>query len=314
MRDILFVKTSSLGDVVHHFPAVTDAARCGAGRKLSWVVEENFAPLAALHPAIGEVIPVAARRWRSAPFSPSTWSEIGAFRERLRRRSDEIVIDTQGLMRSALIVHATTGEKHGYDRTSIREPLASLVYDVTHSVSRSLHAVMRNRMLTSLALRYTLDGEIDYGLTPPPAEAARPYAILQHGTSRADKEWREVDWIGTGRWLAGRGLEIVLPWGSDAERIRSERLAGAIAGSRILPRQSLDKTAQTFASASLVVGVDTGLLHLAAAYRVPLIAVFIASDPGLTGPVGSGPIKVIGSKGEYPSFAQAIAAAEVMLG
>ncbi len=313
MRDILFVKTSSLGDVVHHMPAVTDAARHYPGRKLSWIIEEDFAPLARLHPAVGDVIPVAARRWRSAPFALSTWKEIKAFRAALRARADEVVVDTQGLIRSALIVRGTRGQKHGYDRHSIREPLASSFYDVTHMVSRDLHAVARNRTLTGLALGYQPDAAIDYGLRRVQPAGAAPYAILQHGTSRATKEWREVDWIGLGQWLAKRGLDVVLPWGSQAERVRSERLAGAIKGSRILPRQPLDVTAQTFAGASLVVGVDTGLLHLAAAYRVPLLAIFIATDPGLTGPVGSGPITVLDARVQYPSFMRAIEAAEALL-
>ena len=314
MRDILFVKTSSLGDVVHHMPAVTDASRRYPDRKLAWIVEEDFAPLVRLHPAVGDVISVAARRWRSAPLSRSTWKEIGALRSILHARAEEIVIDTQGLIRSALIVRDTKGEKHGYDRRSIREPLAASVYNVTHTVSRQLHAVTRNRTLTSLALGYRLDSEIDYGLPRSKPAGAAPYAILQHGTSRVTKEWREVDWIGLGQWLAKRGLEVVLPWGTQAERIRSERLASAIKGSRILPRQPLDMTAQTFAGASLVVGVDTGLLHLAAAYRVPLLAIFIATDPGLIGPVGSGPIKILDAKAQYPSFMRAIEAVEALLG
>lgn len=314
MRDILFVKTSSLGDVVHHMPAVTDAARHCSGRKLSWIVEEDFAPLARLHPAVSEIIPVAARRWRASMFSPSAWSEIRDFTARLRARTDGIVIDTQGLIRSALIVRHARGEKHGYDSESIREPLASRVYDVKHRVSRTLHAVARNRMLTGLALGYTPGAAIDYGLPRPHTASASPYAILQHGTSREAKQWREADWIGIGQWLSKRGLEVVIPWGSQAERVTGERLAGAIKHSRILPRQALDLTAQTIAGASLVVGVDTGLLHLAAAYRVPLIAIFVATEPGLTGPVGQGPMTTLGGRGAYPSFVQAIAAAEALLG
>lgn len=314
MRDILFVKTSSLGDVVHHMPAVTDATRHCPGRRLSWIVEEDFAPLARLHPAVTDIIPVAARRWRSSIFSASTWNEVRAFTARLRERNDEIVIDTQGLIRSALIVRKTHGEKHGYDGNSIREPLASRAYDIKHQVSRTLHAVTRNRTLTGLALGYTPGDTIDYGLSRSNVAGASPYAILQHGTSREAKQWREVDWIGIGQWLSKRGFEVVIPWGSQAERVTSERLAAAIKTSRILPRQSLDLTAQTIAGASLVVGVDTGLLHLAAAYGVPLIAIFTATEPGLTGPVGRGPITVLGGKGIYPSFMQAIAAAEALLG
>ncbi len=309
MQRILFVKTSSLGDVVHHMPAVTDARRHLPEARLAWVVEEAFAPLARLHPAVDEVIAVSTRRWRSHLFASQTWGEVAAVRAQLRAVNADRVVDTQGLIRSALIARMAPGERHGYDRASIREPAASWFYDVTHTVSRAQHAVVRNRTLTGLSLGYAPDARIDYGLVRPPRNEAAPYAVLLHGTSRAAKEWREVDWIGTGKWLAGQGLAVVLPWGNERERLRCERLAAAIPGSRVLERQPLDATAQVIANAALVVGVDTGLMHLAAAYAVPLIAVFLATDPGLTGPVGTGTITVVGGKGEYPSFERVIEAA-----
>ncbi|MEH2510025.1 heptosyltransferase-1 [Nitrobacteraceae bacterium AZCC 1564] len=310
MRGILFIKTSSLGDVVHQMPAMTDARRYHPETRLTWVVEEAFAPLAKLHPAVDEVIAVSTRRWRSQLLQSSTWREISAFKARLRAVTADKVIDTQGLIRSALIARTAQGERHGYDAQSIREPIASRFYDVRHKVARDQHAVTRNRLLTGLSLAYSLDAAIDYGLVKPPKDGTSRYAVLLHGTSKVTKEWREVDWIGMGKWLRGQGLDVFLPWGSERERLRCERLAAAIPGSRVLDRQPLDVTAQVIANASLVVGVDTGLLHLAAAYSVPLIAVFLATEPGLTGPVGNGPMTVIGGKGMYPSFERAIEAAE----
>lgn len=293
-------------------PAVTDAHRHQPDARLTWVVEEAFAPLARLHPAIDEVIAVSTRRWRSQLFRAETWSEVSAFRARLRSVDAEKVIDTQGLIRSALIARTASGERHGYDASSIREPVASWFYDVKHKVTRDRHAVARNRLLTGLSLGYSPDPTIDYGLVKPLKDDTAPYAVLLHGTSRAAKEWREVDWIGTGKWLRGQGLGVVLPWGNERERLRCERLATAIPGSRILDRQPLDVTAKVIANAALVVGVDTGLLHLAAAYSVPLIAVFLATDPGLTGPVGNGSITVVGGKDVYPSFERVIEAAQIL--
>ncbi|MES2168374.1 MAG: lipopolysaccharide heptosyltransferase I [Pseudomonadota bacterium] len=310
MPGIIFIKTSSLGDVVHHMPAVSDAHRHRPEARLTWVVEEAFAPLARLHPAVGEVIPVSTRRWRSQLLRSETWSEVSAFKARLKLIKAEKVIDTQGLIRSALIARTAPGERHGYDASSIKEPIASWFYDVKHKVARDQHAVARNRLLTGLSLGYRPDQAIDYGLVKPPKDGGAPYAVLLHGTSRASKEWREVDWIGTGKWLRGQGIDVVLPWGSERERLRCERLAAAIPGSRILDRQPLDVTAKVIANAALVVGVDTGLLHLAAAYSVPLIAVFLATDPGLTGPVGNGSITVVGGKNVYPSFERVIEAAQ----
>ena len=310
MHGIMFIKTSSLGDVVHHMPAVTDARRRWPDVPMTWVVEEAFAPLARLHPAVSEVIAVSTRRWRSQLLRAETWSEVSAFKARLRSIKAEKVIDTQGLIRSALIAWTATGERHGYDASSIREPMASWFYDIKHEVARDQHAVTRNRLLTGLSLGYSPDATIDYGLVKPPKDGGGPYAVLLHGTSRAAKEWREVDWIGTGKWLRTQGLDVVLPWGNERERLRCERLAAAIPGSRILERQPLDVTAKVIANAALVVGVDTGLLHLAAAYNVPLIAVFLATDPGLTGPVGNGLITVVGGKNVYPSFGKVIEAAQ----
>jgi len=312
MTAILFVKTSSLGDVVHQMPAMTEARRHRPDARLVWVVEEAFAPLARLHPAIDEVIPVATRRCRSQVLSPATWREVAAFRAKLRAANADIVIDTQGLIRSGLIARAAGGVRHGYDASSIREPFASRFYDVRHAVARDQHAVARNRQLTALSLGYRIDAAIDYGLVRPPRGNSAPYAVLLHGTSRAAKEWREVDWIGTGKWLRGQGLDMLLPWGNERERLRSARVAAAIPGSRILDRQPLDAMAKVIAGAALVVGVDTGLLHLAAAYGVPLIAVFLATDPGLTGPVGNGPITVLGGKAAYPSFERVIEAAKAL--
>jgi len=305
MRNILFIKTSSLGDVVHHMPALTEARRAVPDAHFAWVVEEDFAPLAALHDGV-EVIRVAGRRWRHRLLRGASYGEMLAFRRALHARNWDTVIDTQGLMfKSALIARLGGGERHGYDANSIRERLASLAYDVRHRVDRSLHAVERNRALTGLALGYTPDGPADYGLdrTRLARPAARPYAILFHASARAEKLWPEQSWIALGQELASRGIELVLPWGSEAERGRSERIAAELTNARVPERMALDRMVRLVAGASFVVGVDTGLMHLAAALGVPLTAIFVGSEPGLTGPMGAGPIAIIGGKGAMPSVA-----------
>jgi lipopolysaccharide heptosyltransferase I len=304
--DILFIKTSSLGDVIHHMPAVTEARKAlSVARpqaRLSWLVEEAFAPLVRLHPAVDEVVPVAWRRWRKSLASPATLGEMAGSLGAIRARRYDEIVDSQGLMRSAVIARLAHGRRHGYDRASIREPLAAMFYDVRHSVSRNLHAVTRNRMLSGLALGYTPQGAPDYGLDR--ARFVTPgerYAVLLHATARASKEWPEENWIALGQALAGRGLDLVLPWGNEAERARSERIAAALPRARVPQRAPLDEVARLIAGAQFVVGVDTGLLHLAAAFGVPLVAIFAGSRPGLTGPAGSGPIAVLGAEGAPPS-------------
>jgi heptosyltransferase-1 len=295
-------------------PAVTDVRKRFPGTRLSWVVEELFEPLAKLHPAIDAVIPVATRRWRSRPLARATWGDIAETMQRLREEEFDRIIDTQGLIRSALIARRAAGEHHGYDAASIKEPLASRFYDVKHRVARDLHAVTRNRALTAAALGYRPDEATDYGLVRPASSGGVRQALLLHGTSQRSKEWSESRWTDLGRWLRREGFEVALLWGSDDERRRAERLASAIPEARALDRAPLDVTASHIANASLVVGVDTGLLHLAAAYRVPLVAVFTGSEPALTGPVGSGPIRVIGGVGARPEVNEVVVAVEAVLG
>ena len=312
MDSILFIKTSSLGDVVHHMPAANEARQHLPDAQIAWVVEEAFAPLVGLHPAVDTVIPVATRRWRRQFLKRETWREIAAFRRLLRPQTYDKVIDAQGLVRSAIIARAARGERHGYDAQSIKEAFASRFYDVKHKVSRALHAVERNRTLTARVLGYAPAKAIDYGLIAP-ARPAERYAVLLHGTSRPSKLWPDECWTELGRWLHGTGFECVLPWGDGIEKLRAERLAAAIPDARVLERQPLDATAKVIAGAGLVVGVDTGLLHLAAAYQVPLAGIYVSSDPGLTGPVGAGRIVVVAGVEKAPLASEVIAAVERLL-
>lgn len=232
MRRILFVKTSSLGDVVHNCPAVSDAARSAPGAAIDWVVEEAFAEVATMHAQVRRAIPVAVRRWRGTLWHPRTWSEMSAFRRALREERYDLVIDTQGLLKSALLARLADGERHGMDWASAREPLAARLYDVRHAVPRQQHAVERNRQLAAAALGGKSLGACDYGLRaegPMPLDLPAPYTVLLTMTSRADKLWPEGNWIELGGLLAARGLRCVLPWGSDEEKARAARIAAGTA-------------------------------------------------------------------------------------
>lgn len=310
MGDILFIKTSSLGDVIHHMPALTDVRRHLPDARLAWVVEEAIAPLVRLHPAIDEVIPVASRRWRGNLFALATWRDMHDFTRALRARAHDEIVDTQGLFRSASIARLARGRRHGYDAQSIREQLASPFYHVRHRVDRNLHAIERNRILTGLALGYSPDGAIDYCLDRARFAKAgvEPYAVLLHATARPEKQWPEECWISAGRALGARGLDLILPWGTDVERARSERIAAALPRARVPVRLPLDAMGELIAGSSFLLGVDTGLLHLAAALGVPLVAIFVGSEAGLTGPIGPGPIAVVGRKGAAPSVGEVMSA------
>jgi heptosyltransferase-1 len=312
MPDFLLIKTSSLGDVIHQMPAVTEARRRTPAMCLTWVVEEAFVPLVALHPGVDSVIAVASRRWRRAPHRPATWREIAHFTRALRAKRFDAVVDTQGLFRTGLMARLALGVRHGYDAASARESWAARFYDVRHGVDRSLHAIARNRALTGRAFGYVPDGGTDFGLDRAriAAAATGPTAVLLHGTARAEKEWPEQHWSALGATLAARGYGIVLPWGTAAEHARADRIAAAT-NALVPKRQPLDEIAKFLAGASLVVGVDTGLLHLAAALGVPLVAIFVGSEPSLTGPKGGGAIAVVGGRqGEPPTVEAVLAAAD----
>jgi heptosyltransferase-1 len=311
MPDILLVKTSSLGDVVHNLPVASDIRRHVPDAAIDWVVEEAYAPLVRLHPAVRNAIPVAMRRWRRNLGSVATWQEMRALRATLAANAYDAVIDTQGLVKSALIVRRARGPKHGFSRATVREPLTALAYDVTHDVPRVQHAVERNRQLAAAALGYAIDAPPDYGLRVPdaaPFSLPAHYAVLLHSTSRADKLWPESDWAALGTLLAAKGLACVLPWGSADEEARSRRLAGAIPGALVPGAMALDSLAALLGRAALVVGVDTGLAHLAVAAGAPTVAIFLGSDPALTGVYGSSRARNVGAIGAKPSVDEVIAA------
>jgi heptosyltransferase-1 len=238
-----------------------------------------------------------------------TLAEIGRSFGVIRSVGYERVIDTQGLLRTGVLARIAHGTRHGYDSASIRERMASVFYDVRHKVSRELHAVERNRILTGLALGYQPKGAPDFGLDRARFRASgSPYAVLLHATAQVRKEWPVANWITLGREIQRQGIEVVLPWGTDAERARSEQIAASLPGARVPERAPLDRVARLIGGAHYVVGVDTGLLHLAAALGVPLVAIFAGSKPQLTGPVGNGPLTVLGTDGAAPGVDEVIAA------
>jgi heptosyltransferase-1 len=310
MTEILFIKTSSMGDVLHHMPAVTEAKRHFPAARITWVVDEMYAPLAALHPAVDEIITIAQRRWRKQLFAARSWREFREALRKLRARSYDKIIDTQGLVRTGLMGRLARGEHHGYDRDSIREPFAARFYEVNHKVGWDLHVIARNRTLTARALGYQVEGAPDYGFDRAKIQPSQSgnYAIIFHATAKAKKEWPEDRWIEVGRELAKRGLEVVLPWGNDAERARSERIASQVPGARVPARVPIFDVARLIAGARIVCGVDTGFLHIAAALGVPVVAVFTITKSHTASPIGPGPVEMIGATNGLPETRDVIAA------
>jgi heptosyltransferase-1 len=317
VKSILLVKTSSLGDVVHNLPAVSDLRAKLPGAAIDWVVEEAFAEIPKLHPAVRSVIPVAVRRWRRTPLGRATWDELGALRQVLRERAYDAVIDTQGLIKSALIARLARGRRCGYTAEAAREPLAARLYDARFAIPKNAHAVERNRWLVGAALDYTVDLPVDYGIALPRLDAdwlpAGPYGVLLTATSRESKLWPEPNWLSLAEALNARGLACVLPAGSAPERVRAQRLAAGMRSAVAAPPLSITALAGLLAGARIVVGLDTGLTHFAAALGQPVVALFSGSDPQLTGVHAGASAINLGRPGNPPTPQEVIAAAHALL-
>ncbi|WP_110950984.1 lipopolysaccharide heptosyltransferase I [Pseudomonas bohemica] len=301
---VLLIKTSSLGDVIHTLPALTDAARAVPGIQFDWVVEEGFAEIPTWHPAVSGVIPVAIRRWRKNLWQTFRNGQWRQFKQRLRDTHYDLVIDAQGLLKSAWLTRYVKAPVVGLDKNSAREPLAARFYDRTYPVARGQHAVERLRQLFAQALGYQIPAGLgDYGLDRSRllnAESDTPFVLFLHGTTWDTKHWPELYWRQLAERMIGQGLEVHLPWGNPAEKARAERIAEGLDKAVVLPKLNLAGVAKVLAGAQGCVAVDTGLGHLAAALDVPTLSLFGPTNPGLTGAYGKSQVHLAG---DYPACA-----------
>lgn len=302
MMRILIVKTSSMGDVIHNLPIINDICAQFPHAEIDWVVEESFADIVALHPKVSHIIPIAFRRWRHSLLAKKTFKEVtGALRD-LRKNKYDYILDTQGLLKSALICLCARGIRIGRDWQSNREAFASVFYQRRYRVEFKQHAVNRGRELTALALNYCLpNSPPEYGLQAEKLAAAllkantdanlhlpkdflpKKYVLFLHATSRDSKLWPNESWIQLGQALTQQGFALVLPWSNTAELARAETIVQSLANAIILPKLPLMQLAEVIAGAKAAIGVDTGLIHLAVALKIPSIAIYIDSDPKLNG-------------------------------
>ena len=310
---VLLVRPSSLGDIVYALAIVSDLAMHAPQWAVDWVAEEAFVPLVRLDPRVRHVVPLGLRRWRGAPLAMQTWRDAKAFRRALRGERYTAIVDLQEQVKGALISRIAHGIRHGFDRNSIREPIATMLHDVHHQVDRQQHFVDKCRALAAAALGYDVDGPARWQFEPPATAAAMPsgrFAIVFHATSRHDKLWPEEAWRALLAQFAAAGITTLLPWGNADEEQRSRRLAAGADASIVPPAQSLPELATLIRRAEIIVGVDTGLTHLAAAMGAPTVAVFTTTDPMLAGVARTGPHATdIGGHGVVPAAADVIAAA-----
>ncbi|MDX1347266.1 MAG: lipopolysaccharide heptosyltransferase I [Thiomicrorhabdus chilensis] len=305
---ILLIKMSSMGDVFHTFPALSDALAAIPGLKVDWVVEKSFAEIPTWHPAVDTVYPIELRKWRKSLFSGPTRQEIKAFFDEVNQTHYDLILDAQGLYKSVWVGRRIRGSISGFDLKSAREPLASLFYQHKYAVAKNQHAILRLRQLFAQALNYSFDDDqpIVYGLNTQawskpevlPAEwEEKPYLVFLHGTTWETKYWPEEYWIELLNKVNKAGFKVVLPWGNDEEHERALRLSDSLGNGHTpevrvktwVPEQalSLSTVAQVLKFSKGVVSVDTGLSHVAAALEVPMVVLYRVTDPKLVGADGS---------------------------
>ena len=325
--NILIVRVSSLGDVVHNMPMVADLLRHFPQAQIDWVVEEAYVDLVRLNSGVRHVIPFALRRWRKSLRSAETRAELRTFRQTLRQTAYDFIFDTQGLFKTALVMRiarlAHAGQRIGLGNAtegSGYEAISRIFHTRSIPVDLHTHAVQRARTVAAAALGYHIDSPADFGLQPPPhSDAARrwlllqPYAVFFHGTARAAKQWAPENWAALGNHLAQRGLPVLLPWGSATEQREAQWLAERITGAVVLPALSMMDAILLAQRGALVVGLDSGLTHVAAAYHRPTIELYCDSPRWKTEGNWSPVVINLGDVGMPPSIDAVCAAADTLL-
>ena len=280
---LLLIKTSSMGDVIHTLPAVTEAVQHNRGMELTWIVEEGLVDLARMHPSVARVIPVSIRRWRR-----SWWryrEEICSFVAELRDTEYDLVIDSQGLIKSSLLTVPARGEVHGYAAGSAKERLAAALYQHEHEISKDQHAITRQKQLIAASLGYEASMEVVYGLRQ--TSGSEKSLLLIHGTTWSSKEWPLRYWQVLADLMVEDGYRVLLPAGSEAEKLRAEAIIRDRPG-EVLFGRSLFELIETIGWSAGAVSVDSGLGHLAVALGLPVVGLYGATDPRLTGCIGPG--------------------------
>ena len=334
---ILLVKLSSLGDVLHNLPIVWDLRARFPDAQIDWVVEEGYVNL--LKPllsnqrfrGIDRIIPFGLRGWKKSLFSLKTWQAFSVFKKDLQAQTYDIVIETQGLLKSALVCalankspHAIIAGLANATQFSGYEPLARTFYNQSVQVPTQCHAVDRSRWVMCSAMDIPLvvreispqfypPGFVEQIPNSPIFGLHRPYILCFHSTARSAKRWPQEDWIALGKSLAAEGYQIVFPWGNAEERSISDALAMQVSHSLVPPAFSIDEAFSLIKGASLTIGVDTGLTHLAAVLDRPTVEIYCDSPRWKTEGYWSKQIRNVGDIQSPPSSQEVLAASLELL-
>lgn len=286
---ILLIKMSSMGDLFHTFPAISDIKKYFPTAEIDWVVEDSFKEIAAWHPQVRRVIPIQLRRWVKQR-DKTSWQEFKAFRTSLRDETYDHIIDAQGLLKSAVIAKCAEGKGiDGYDKNSAREPITRWFYKHTHAVDKNQHAVERTRQLIGKALGYTPESSLNFGINQNFAHIKKDprKLIFIIGTSWVTKLWAAHEWQELTKIAIDVGFTVEIIWGSNEELTIADKIIHACPqATRPAQRLSITTIAEKLVAAAGVIGLDTGFSHLAGALETPTIALYGATSPLKVGLIG----------------------------
>jgi len=308
--NVLIVKLTSMGDLIHALPAITDAVNAIPGIQFDWVVDEAFAEIPKLHPAVNTVIKTAHRRWKRDKWQSIKSGEFIDLWKKIRAKKYDVVIDAQNNLKSAIIMSFTQGLRCGMDRHSAREKFAHLVCNKTFTIPLEQHAIARQRQLFAKALGYALpDSFPDFGINQQqlpalPITLPAPYLVFIHSTTWDTKHWPERYWQQLIQLAAQAGYHVVLPWGNANEQARANRLAEASPQTTVLPRLSITQQATMISQSTGAICVDTGLGHLTAALNKPAVHLYGPTDPALIGATGLHQLHLIAEYECAPCYLQ----------
>lgn len=293
---VLIIKTSSMGDIIHTLPALTDASSAIPGIRFDWLVEDAFADIPSWHPAVDRIIPVSLRKWRKGIFSSDSLKGWKALRKQLQETEYDLILDAQGLVKSAFLSFFAKGLRAGLNFKSARESLASFAYQKKVEVNFYQHAIVRMRSLFSLALDYPLPQ------TPPDFNLQRQafshstseenYLVFLFGTTWTSKQWPEHYWSELANLAGQAGYRCKISGYSADEIEQANRIAGRSPFVDSLPRMNISGMTELLAKAKAVVAVDTGFAHLSAALDIPTVSIYGATNPGYTGALGPAAIQL----------------------
>lgn len=321
MHKILIIRLSSLGDIIHTYPMIYDIKSNFPSSKIDWLVDENFVELVKLNPLIDNVISIPLRNWKKNKLKFVL--NFKKWHNHVNKDYYDYIIDSQGLIKSALLAKCFNGPIYGFGINSIREKIASFLYKNNYEVGNNLLAVNKNRLLSSAIFNYKIDiKSINFGIDNIQYEKLdlnidRPYVVFFHGTSKDSKKLSVDDWIKLGNYLINRhGLNIILPYGNEYEQIESVKIREMINSPKVFVpdnRFNFKAIFQLINNSEFIFGVDTGLIHLANALNKKLIAIYVDTNPEKTGIFESKTAKNIGNKNKKPSIEQLITLYEIIM-